>query len=258
VSEYLKIYHLLKKEIIMSNAQKALNFETIITGEQGQTLQHLGARNLLWHLGGAIARHPVTNGYGLTKEQIIEGGEIAFTPDDMPKAQHADLGTLVDGFNYLTQTLKELAEFEDYDTRTGAPTKPFAWYEIPSLEFYIRNFQAYKAGRVNTTRQDQAKALGIKTAVPLVDVSSEVTELVANAMQEIKGVSDFGTFEDLQTAIAEMKIDPLYIIHQSAVGMLDRAKASLMAGKAGYIDPEILAFARWTCRPQQGAQAPQD
>jgi hypothetical protein len=243
----------------MSNAlKKELNFETIITGEQGQTLQHLGARNLLWHLGGAIARHPVTNGYGLTKQQIIEGGEIAFTPDDMPKAQHADLGTLVDGFNYLSQCLHELADFEDYDTRTGAPTRPFAWYEIPSLEFYIRNFQAYKAGRVNTTRQDQAKALGIKTTVPLIDVSSEVTELVANAMAEIKGVSDFGTFEDLETAIAELKIDPLYIIHQSAVGMLDRAKANLMAGKTGYIDPEILAFARCTCRPQQGMQAPQD
>lgn len=242
----------------MQTAKQALNFETIITGEQGHTLRHLGARNLLWHLGGAIARHPVTNGYGLTKQEIEQGGEIAFAPDDMPKPQHADLGTLVDGFNYLTQTLEELAEFEDYDTRTGAPTQPFAWYEIPSLEFYIRNFQAYKAGRVNTTRQDQAKALGIKTTVPLIDVSSEIDELVANAMAEIKGVSDFGTFEDLQTAISEMKIDPLYIIHQSAVGMLDRAKASLMAGKAGYIDPEILAFARWTCRPQQGAQAPQD
>jgi hypothetical protein len=236
----------------------SFTFQTIIAGEKGETLQHLGARNLLWHVGGAIARHPVTNGYGLTKEQISEGGEIAFAPDDQAKPQHADLGTLVDGFNYLTQTLEELSEFEDYDTRTGAPTQPFAWYEIPSLEFYIRNFQAYKAGRVNTTRQDQAKALGIKVTVPLIDVSTEVTELVANAMAEIKGVSDFGTFEDLQTAIAELKIDPLYIIHQSAVGMLDRAKASLMAGKAGYIDPEILAFARWTCRPQQGMQAPQD
>jgi hypothetical protein len=89
-------------------------------------------------------------------------------------------------------------------------------------------------------------------------MTSEIDELVANAMAEISGVSDFGTFEDLQTAISEMKIDPLYIIHQSAVGMLDRAKASLMAGKAGYIDPEILAFARWSCRPHQGAQAPQD
>ena len=258
MSEY-QIYHYLNKgNQIMSNAQTTLTFETIITGEQGQTLQHLGARNLLWHVGGAIARHPVTNGYGLTKEQIIQGGEIAFTPDDQAKPQHADLGTLVDAFNYLTNRLEELAEFEDYDTRTGAPTQPFAWYEIPSLEFYIRNFQAYKAGRVNTTRQDQAKALGIKTAIPLQDVSSEVTELVAHAMAEISGVSDFGTFEDLQTAIAELKIDPLYIIHQSAVGMLDRAKASLMSGKAGYIDPEILAFARWTCRPQQGAQAPQD
>ena len=242
----------------MQTAKQPLNFETIITGEQGHTLRHLGARNLLWHLGGAIARHPVTNGYGLTKQEIEQGGEIAFTPDEQPKPQHADLGTLVDGFNYLTQTLEELSEFEDYDTRTGAPTQPFAWYEIPSLEFYIRNFQAYKAGRVNTTRQDQAKALGIKTSIPVKDMTSEIDELVANAMAEISGVSDFGTFEDLQTAIAELKIDPLYIIHQSAVGMLDRAKASLMAGKAGYIDPEILAFARWTCRPQQGAQAPQD
>lgn len=243
---------------MQTSAKQPLNFETIITGEQGHTLRHLGARNLLWHLGGAIARHPVTNGYGLTKQEIEQGGEIAFAPDDMPKAQHADLGTLVDGFNYLTQTLEELAEFEDYDTRTGAPTQPFAWYQIPSLETYVRNFQTYKAGRVNTTRQDQAKALGIKTNIPVKDMTSEIDELVANAMAEIKGVSDFGTFEDLQSAISEMKIDPLYIIHQSAVGMLDRAKASLMAGKAGYIDPEILAFARWTCRPQQGAQAPQD
>ena len=243
----------------MQTANKQpLNFETIITGEQGHTLRHLGARNLLWHLGGAIARHPVTNGYGLTKQEIEQGGEIAFAPDDMPKAQHADLGTLVDGFNYLTQTLEELSEFEDYDTRTGAPTQPFAWYQIPSLETYVRNFQTYKAGRVTTTRQDQAKALGIKTNIPVKDMTSEIDELVANAMAEISGVSDFGTFEDLQTAISEMKIDPLYIIHQSAVSMLDRAKASLMAGKAGYIDPEILAFARWTCRPQQGAQAPQD
>ena len=241
-----------------TQTNSSFTFQTIIAGEKGETLQHLGARNLLWHLGGAIARHPVTNGYGLTKQEIEQGGEIAFAPDEMPKAQHADLGTLVDGFNYLTQTLAELAEFEDYDTRTGAPTQPFAWYNIPTLESYIRNFQNYKAGRVNTQRQDQAKALGIKTNIPVKDMTSEIDELVANAMAEIKGVSDFGTFEDLQTAISEMKIDPLYIIHQSAVGMLDRAKAALMAGKAGYIDPEILAFARWTCRPQQGMVAPQD
>ena len=246
----------------MSNATQTNNsftFETIIAGEKGETLQHLGARNLLWHVGGAIARHPVTNGYGLTKEQIAEGGEIAFAPDDQPKPQHADLGTLVDAFTYLTNRLEELAEFEDYDTRTGAPTNPFAWYNIPTLESYVRNFQTYKAGRVNTQRQDQAKALGIKTDIPLKDVTSEVDELVANAMAEIKGVYDLSVdFEDLQTAISEMKIDPLYIIHQSAVGMLDRAKTALMSGKAGYIDPEILAFARWTCRPQQGMVAPQD
>jgi hypothetical protein len=244
----------------MSNAtQTNFTFQTIINGEKGETLQHLGARNLLWHIGGAIARHPVTNGYGLTKEQIIEGGEIAFTPDDAPKPQAADLGTLVDAFTYLTNRLTELAEFEDYDTRTGAPINPFAWYNIPTLESYVRNFQNYKAGRVNTQRQDQAKALGIKTDIPLKDVSSEVDELVANAMAEISGVYDKEcTLQDLEEAIAELKIDPLYIIHQSAVGMLDRAKASLMAGKAGYIDPEILAFARWTCRPQQGMVAPQD
>lgn len=239
--------------------QTNFTFQTIIAGEKGETLQHLGARNLLWHIGGAIARHPVTNGYGLTKEQIIEGGEIAFTPDDAPKAQPADLGTLVDAFTYLTNRLTELAEFEDYDTRTGAPINPFAWYNIPTLESYVRNFQNYKAGRVNTQRQDQARALGIKTDIPLKDVSSEVDELVANAMAEISGVYDKEcTLQDLEEAIAELKIDPLYIIHQSAIGMLDRAKASLMAGKAGYIDPEILAFARWTCRPQQGMVAPQD
>lgn len=237
----------------------SFTFQTIIAGEKGETLQHLGARNLLWHIGGAIARHPVTNGYGLTKEQIMEGGEVAFAPDDLPKPQHADLGTLVDAFTYLTNRLEELAEFEDYDTRTGAPTNPFAWYNIPTLESYVRNFQGYKAGRVNTQRQDQAKALGIKTDIPLKDVSSEVDELVANAMAEISGVYDKDcSLTDLEEAIAELKIDPLYIIHQSAVGMLDRAKAALMAGKAGYIDPEILAFARWTCRPQQGMQAPQD
>jgi hypothetical protein len=246
----------------MSNATQtntSFTFQTIIAGEKGETLQHLGARNLLWHVGGAIARHPVTNGYGLTKQDIIEGGEIAFAPDEMPKAQPADLGTLVDAFTYLTNRLTELQEFEDYDTRTGAPTTPFAWYNIPTLESYVRNFQTYKAGRVNTQRQDQAKALGIKTDIPLKDVTSEVDELVANAMAEIKGVYDLSVdFEDLQTAISEMKIDPLYIIHQSAVGMLDRAKTALMSGKAGYIDPEILAFARWTCRPQQGMVAPQD
>jgi hypothetical protein len=246
----------------MSNATlntSSFTFQTIIDGEKGETLQHLGARNLLWHIGGAIARHPVTNGYGLTKEQIIEGGEIAFTPDDAPKPQPADLGTLVDAFTYLTNRLTELAEFEDYDTRTGAPINPFAWYNIPTLESYVRNFQNYKAGRVNTQRQDQAKALGIKTDIPLKDVSSEVDELVANAMAEISGVYDKEcTLQDLEEAIAELKIDPLYIIHQSAVGMLDRAKSALMAGKAGYIDPEILAFARWTCRPQQGMVAPQD
>jgi hypothetical protein len=94
----------------------------------------------------------------------------------------------------------------------------------------------------------------------LKDTTSEVDELVAHAMAEIHGVTNTssGTLDDLENAIAEMKIDPLYIIHQSAIGMLDRAKASLMAGKAGYIDPEILAFARWTCRPQQGMVAPQD
>jgi hypothetical protein len=242
-----------------TQTNNGFNFQTIIDGEKGETLQHLGARNLLWHLGGAIARHPVTNGYGLTKEQIMEGGEVAFTPDDQPKPQHADLGTLVDAFTYLTNRLEELAEFEDYDTRTGAPINPFAWYNIPTLESYVRNFQGYKAGRVNTQRQDQAKALGIKTDIPLKDVSSEVDELVANAMAEISGVYDKDcSLTDLEEAIAELKIDPLYIIHQSAVGMLDRAKAALMAGKAGYIDPEILAFARWTCRPQQGMQAPQD
>lgn len=237
----------------------SFTFQTIIAGEKGETLQHLGARNLLWHLGGAIARHPVTNGYGLSKEEIAEGGELATTPDEVQKKQPADLETLVDAFTYLTMKLEDLAEFEDYDTRTGAPINPFAWYNIPTLESYIRNFQNYKAGRVNTQRQDQAKALGIKTDIPLKDVSSEVDELVAHAMAEIHGVANnSGTLDDLEDAIAELKIDPLYIIHQSAVGMLDRAKAALMAGKAGYIDPEILAFARWTCRPQQGMVAPQD
>lgn len=245
----------------------SFTFQTIIAGEKGETLQHLGARNLLWHVGGAIARHPVTNGYGLTKQELSEGGEIATTPDEVQPKQPADLETLVAGFFYLNHILTQLAEFEDYDTRTGAPTNPFAWYNIPTLESYIRNFQNYRAGRVNTQRQDQAKALGIKTDIPLKDVTSEVDELVAHALAEINGVTKIErlehlngtcTYDDLENAIAELKIDPLYIIHQSAVGMLDRAKAALMAGKAGYIDPEILAFARWTCRPQQGMVAPQD
>ena len=252
----------------MSNAtQTNFTFQTIIAGEKGETLQHLGARNLLWHIGGAIARHPVTNGYGLTKEEISEGGEFATTPDEVQKKQPADLETLVDAYNYLTNRLEDLNMFEDYDTRTGAPIYPFAWYNIPTLESYVRNFQNYKAGRVNNQRQDQARALGIKTDIPLKDVTSEVDELVDHALTEIFGVTKEPRLEhlngscdydDLENAIAEMKIDPLYIIHQSAVGMLDRAKASLMAGKAGYIDPEILAFARWTCRPQQGMVAPQD
>ena len=245
----------------------SFTFQTIIAGEKGETLQHLGARNLLWHLGGAIARHPVTNGYGLSKQDIIDGGELATTPDEVQAKQPADLETLVAGFYYLTNTLGQLAEFEDYDTRTGAPINPFAWYNIPTLESYIRNFQNYRAGRVNTQRQDQAKALGIKTDIPLKDVTSEVDELVAHALTEIDGVikearlehlNGACSYDDLENAIAELKIDPLYIIHQSAVGMLDRAKSALMAGKAGYIDPEILAFARWTCRPQQGMVAPQD
>jgi hypothetical protein len=173
--------------------------------------------------------------------------------------QPLDLETLLKGFLFLTERLEDLAEFEDYDTRTGAPIYPFAWYNIPTLESYVRNFQNYKAGRVNTQRQDQAKALGIKTDIPLKDVTSEVDELVAHAMEEIHGVTNkSNSLDDLEDAISELKIDPLYIIHQSAIGMLDRAKASLMAGKAGYIDPEILAFARWTCRPQQGMVAPQD
>jgi hypothetical protein len=254
----------------MSNATlntSSFTFQTIIDGEKGETLQHLGARNLLWHVGGAIARHPVTNGYGLSKQDIIDGGELATTPDEVQAKQPADLETLVSAFFYLHYTLSKLAEFEDYDTRTGAPINPFAWYNIPSLESYIRNFQNYKAGRVNTQRQDQARALGIKTDIPLKDVTSEVDELVDHALTEIFGVTKEPRLEhlngscdydDLENAIAEMKIDPLYIIHQSAIGMLDRAKASLMAGKAGYIDPEILAFARWTCRPQQGMVAPQD
>jgi hypothetical protein len=245
----------------MSNAtQTNFTFQTIIAGEKGETLQHLGARNLLWHVGGAIARHPVTNGYGLTKQELSEGGELATTPDEVQPKQPADLETLVDAYSYLTNRLTELAEFEDYDTRTGAPINPFAWYNIPTLESYVRNFQNYKAGLFFSQRQDQAKALGIKTDIPLKDTTSEVDELVAHAMAEIHGVTNTssGTLDDLEDAIAELKIDPLYIIHQSAVGMLDRAKAALMSGKAGYIDPEILAFARWTCRPQQGMVAPQD
>lgn len=260
MSEY-QIYHYLlnKGNQIMKNATLAFNFQNLVSGEQGQTLQHLACRNLMWHLGGAIARHPVVNGYGLSVQDLTNGGEIANTIDDQPKPKHADLETLIDGFNYLSMRLEELALFEDYDTRTGAPTQPFAWYQIPTIESYLRNFQNYKNARVANARQEQAKALGLNVAIPKEDLTNEVDELVANGMAEIFGVENTEpSLENLEEAIAELRIDPLYIIHQSAVGMLDRAKASLLAGKAGYIDPEILAFARWTCRPQQGAQAPQD
>jgi len=241
-------------------------FQTIMAGEQGETLQHLASRNILWHLGGAIARHPIVNGYGLTKEQIEQGGELATTPDEMGKPKQADLETLVAGFNYLTNRLGELAEFEDYDDRTGAPIFPFAWYNIPTLESYIRNFQLYKQSRVHDARQDQAKALGINAPLAKLENRTELDELVANALEEVASVThtfssipkQAPSLDDLEEAISELKIDPLYIVHQSAVGMLDRAKSALMAGKSGYIDPEILAFARWTCRPQQGMQAPQD
>lgn len=243
----------------MQNAQTTFNFNTLVTGDKGHTLQHLACRNLLWHVGGAIARHPVVNGYGLTVLELSQGGELATTPDEQPKPKHADLETLVCGFNYLIARLEDLAEVEDYDTRTGAPTQPFAWYQIPSIESYLRNFQNYKNTRVVNARQEQAKALGLNVTIPKEDMTTEIDELVKNGMQEIFGVKNLSqSFEDLEEAIAELKIDPLYIVHQSAVGMLDRARASLLAGKAGYIDPEVLAFARWTCRPQQGLQAPQD
>ncbi len=242
----------------MTTQQTAITFTTLMSGDNGNTLRHLAARNILWHLGGAIARHPVTRGYGLSRQDISEGGEVAFQLDGLPKQAPADLGTLVDGFNYLTATLRELALVEDYDTRTGALIYPFAWYSIPTLESYIRNFQLYSASRQDNARQDQARALGIKTVIAPIDRTTEIDERVAHALTEIRGVSDEGTFEDLESAIAELGIDPLYITHQSAVGMLDRAKKALLGGKSGYIDPEILAFARWTCRPQQGLHQPID
>jgi hypothetical protein len=249
------------KDTLSHIASSSFTFQTIIAGEQGETLQHLGARNLLWHVGGAIARHPAIVNYGLTRKEISEGNGNTSQLDGVLEKQPLDLETLLKGFLFLTERLEDLAEFEDYDTRTGAPTNPFAWYNIPTLESYIRNFQNYRTERVNTQRQDHARALGIKQDLPKADVSSELDELVKNAMETLRGfmprIGD-SSLEDLESIIADMKIDPLYIIHQSAVGMLDRAKAALMAGKAGYIDPEILAFARWTCRPQQGMQAPQD
>lgn len=247
----------------MENAKQALNFSfsDIITNEKGETLQQLGARSLLWHVGGAIARHPAIVNYGLTRKEISEGNGNTTQLDGVIEKQPLDLETLLKGFLYLTERLEDLAEYEDYDTRTGAPTNPFAWYKIPSLESYIRNFQNYRTDRVNTQRQDHARALGIKQDLPKADVSSEIDELVKNAMETLRGfmprIGD-STLDDLESIIADMKIDALYITHQSAVNMLDRARASLLAGKAGYIDPEILAFARWTCRPQQGMQAPQD
>jgi hypothetical protein len=254
----------IKKEIIMANAkQETLNFSftDIITNEKGEVLQQLGARSLLWHLGGAIARHPAIVNYGLTRKEISEGNGNTTQLDGVLEKEPLDLEGLLKGFLFLTERLEELAEFEDYDTRTGAPTNPFAWYKIPTLQSYIRNFQSYRAERVNTQRQDHARALGIKQDLPVTDNTSEIDELVLNAMQTLQGFMPAigeSSYDDLESIIADMKIDPLYITHQSAVNMLDRAKASLMAGKTGYIDPEILAFARWTCRPQQGMVAPQD
>jgi hypothetical protein len=247
----------------MENAKQALNFSfsDIISNEKGEVLQQLGARSLLWHVGGAIARHPAIVNYGLTRKEISEGNGNTTQLDGVVEKEPLDLETLLKGFLYLTERLEDLAEFEDYDTRTGAPIYPFAWYKIPTLESYIRNFQNYRTERVNTQRQDHARALGIKQDLPKADVSSEIDELVKNAMETLRGfmprIGD-STLDDLESIIADMKIDALYITHQSAVNMLDRAKASLMAGKSGYIDAEILAFARWTCRPQQGMQAPQD
>jgi hypothetical protein len=240
---------------------KAFNFTNIITNEQGETLQHLGARSLLWHVGGAIARHPQLVNYGATRQELASGTGNVDTLDGVQPDEPMDLTNLIQGFYFLTARLEELAEFEDYDTRTGAPTKPFAWYNIPTIESYIRNFHSYRTNRVNTARQDQAKALGIKTVIPLTDTTTEAENLSLHAIASMVGFNEScvaGTFENLEEALADMKIDPLYIIHQSAVSMLDRAKASLMAGKAGYIDPEILAFARWTCRPRQGLQMPND
>ena len=247
----------------MENAKQALNFSftDIISNEKGEVLQQLGARSLLWHVGGAIARHPAIVNYGLTRKEISEGNGNTTQLDGVIEKELLDLETLLKGFLYLTERLEDLANFEDYDTRTGAPTNPFAWYKIPTLESYIRNFQNYRTERVNTQRQDHARALGIKQDLPKADVSSEIDELVKNAMETLRGfmprIGD-STLDDLESIIADMKIDALYITHQSAVNMLDRAKASLMAGKSGYIDAEILAFARWTCRPQQGMQSPQD
>jgi len=247
-----------KQQTVTSIAKSNITYQGLVTGELGETLQHLACRSLSWHLGMAIARHPVTNGYGLSKQDIIEGGEIAFILDGATKPEPVDLGTLVDGFTFLTQRLEELALFEDYDPRTGAPTLPFSWYAIPTIESYIRNSMKYRANRVNTTRLEQAKVLEVKGDIPITDVTSEVDELTANGMAVIKGVYDTNvTLEDLEEALSDLKFDALYIVHQSAVSMLDRARTKLMAGKSGYIDPEILAFARWTCRPQQGMQAPE-
>lgn len=239
--------------------QTGFTFQNLVSGEVGETLQHLACRSLIWHVGGQIARHPELVNYGATRLEISQGNGNLGTLDGVVEKTPLDLETLLQSYGYLSNRLTELASFEDYDTRTGAPTNPFAWYTIPSIESFVRNFQSYRANRINTARQDQAKALGIKTDIPLEDKTTEVDELVANAITTLAGFASHEVphLEDLEETLADMKVDPLYIIHQSAVSMLDRAKASLMSGKAGYIDPEILAFARWTCRPQQGMQQPE-
>jgi hypothetical protein len=240
-------------------AKSSFTFQNLVSGDTGETLQHLACRSLIWHIGGQIARHQEVVNYGATRLEISQGNGNLGTLDGVIEKTPLDLSKLLGAFYYLQNCLYELAIFEDYDTRTGAPTSPFAWYTMPSIESYIRNFQNYRTSRVNTARQDQAKALGLKVEIPLVNNTTEIDELVKNAIEVLHGFynDNLSNMESLEEIVSEMKIDPLYIIHQSAVSMLDRARASLMSGKAGYIDPEILAFARWTCRPQQGLQQPE-
>lgn len=238
--------------------KSSFTFQNLVLGEVGETLQHLACRSLIWHVGASIARHPELVNYGATRLEISQGNGNTVTLDGVLE-KTLDLSKLLGAFFWLQNRLEKLAEFEDYDPRTGAPTSPFAWYTIPASETFIRNFQSYRANRINTARQDQARALGIKIDIPLEDKTTEVDELVKNAITVLHGFynDSLSNMDSLEETLADMKIDPLYIIHQSAVSMLDRARASLMSGKAGYIDPEILAFARWTCRPQQGMQAPE-
>ena len=89
----------------MENAKQALNFSfsDIISNEKGEVLQQLGARSLLWHVGGAIARHPAIVNYGLTRKEISEGNGNTTQLDGVVEKEPLDLETLLKGFLYLIE-----------------------------------------------------------------------------------------------------------------------------------------------------------